>query len=190
MVLHLSRSTRLSVVIGISTCFFLAEISGRLPFLGCDGSDFGLELMCWYGASRLLYPLYFSDCGCFPLCRRFRLWSGGFCWLIYIVAEWFSWVYYCPCCIEGTVWIGLWIRGGADVKYRNLSTVSRLRSLLSVGSGLSCSVPFSTVFFCSDWALVYFCSRLSDLLLYKVGAIAQTGCWYCLAMTDGGSRCS
>ncbi|KAJ6180382.1 hypothetical protein N7519_010843 [Penicillium mononematosum] len=31
MGLHLSRSTRLSVVIGISTCFFLAEISRRLP---------------------------------------------------------------------------------------------------------------------------------------------------------------
>lgn len=46
MVLHLSRSTRLSVVIGISTCFFLAEISGRLPFLSCDGSGFGMELMC------------------------------------------------------------------------------------------------------------------------------------------------
>ncbi|KAJ5791463.1 uncharacterized protein N7518_008474 [Penicillium psychrosexuale] len=38
MVLHLSRSTRLSVVIGISTCFFLAEISRRLPFLGFCGS--------------------------------------------------------------------------------------------------------------------------------------------------------
>ena len=46
MVLHLSRSTRLSVVIGISTCFFLAEISGWLPFLGCDGNDLAMELMC------------------------------------------------------------------------------------------------------------------------------------------------
>ena len=64
----------------------------------------------------------------------------------------------------------------ADVKYRNLSAVSRLRSLLSVGSVLSCSVPFSMVFFYLDWVLVYFCSPLSDLLPYKVGAITRTGC--------------
>lgn len=178
MVLHLSRSTRLSVVIGISTCFFLAEISRWLPFLGFCGTGLGMISMCWYRASGLLYPFYCSDCRCFPLCKRVWVWSWRLCWLTYIAAEWFSWVYYCSCCIEGTVWFGRRCGGHADVKYRNPSAVTRLRSSPLVGSGRNCSVPFSMVFFCLDWALVYFYSPLSDLSLYNVGAIAQAG--FCL----------
>ncbi|CAG8227238.1 unnamed protein product [Penicillium nalgiovense] len=45
MGLHLSRSTRLSVVIGISTCFFLAEISRWLPsFLVLLVVVFGMDV--------------------------------------------------------------------------------------------------------------------------------------------------
>ena len=146
--------------------------------------------MCWYRASGLLYPLYRSDCGCFPLCRRFWMWSWRFCWLTYIAAEWFSWIYYCSCCIEGTVWFGRLCGSRADVKYRNRSAVTRLRSLLLVGSGRNYSVPFSMVFCCLDWVLVYFYSPLSGLLLYNVGDIAQTRCWSRLIMTDDVSRCS
>ena len=54
MVLHLTQLQRLSLVIGISLCFFLAEISGILSLLNLEKQSHSLSLVGFYTKSLAL----------------------------------------------------------------------------------------------------------------------------------------
>lgn len=67
MVLKISRATRLTVVVVISSAFFVAEISGSLPSIHLQPTSLQAWLMRPYG-SWLLHAFHCFGGRCFPLC--------------------------------------------------------------------------------------------------------------------------